>query len=127
MVCAFCPVLFLGSLSFSGIADISELCEALKTNTVVKELKYVLYLYRVGVYARWRGMLASLRPSLSSQACRMLVRAARGYICLCRVGPCRDVACVWLAPDGRGMIRLLTLFRLIPLLPCLMVRVQFET
>ena len=39
----------LGSLSVSGMADISELCEALKTNTVIKQLKYVLYLYRVSV------------------------------------------------------------------------------
>ena len=46
---AFCSVLFLGSLSNSGIADIGELCEALKTNTVVKQLTCVLYLYRVGV------------------------------------------------------------------------------
>ena len=41
-----CPVLCLGSLSDLGIDDISELCEVLKTNTVVKQLKYVLYLYR---------------------------------------------------------------------------------
>ena len=49
LVCAFCPVVCLGSWSFGRMADISELCEALKTNTVVKQLKYVLYLYRVGV------------------------------------------------------------------------------
>ena len=31
----------------------------------------------------------------------------------------------WLAPDGRGMIRLLSLFRLIPLLACWMVLVPY--
>ena len=43
---AVCPGLCLGSLSNSGMDDISELCEVLKTNTVVKQLKYALYLYR---------------------------------------------------------------------------------